>query len=32
VIGSACTHTWQQLLACRILLGIGMGAKASVGE
>ncbi|KAJ9665056.1 hypothetical protein H2201_004922 [Coniosporium apollinis] len=30
VIGSACTHTWQQLLACRVLLGIGMGAKASV--
>ncbi|KAH6670071.1 hypothetical protein B0J14DRAFT_597808 [Halenospora varia] len=29
VIGSAFTRTWPQLLACRILLGIGMGAKAS---
>jgi MFS family permease len=29
VFGSAFTQTWQQLLACRILLGVGMGAKAS---
>ncbi|KAF2153459.1 hypothetical protein K461DRAFT_286153 [Myriangium duriaei CBS 260.36] len=29
VIGSACVKTVWQLLACRILLGIGMGAKAS---
>ncbi|KAN0110351.1 MFS sugar transporter-like protein [Hyaloscypha variabilis] len=29
VFGSAWTQTWQQLLICRILLGIGMGAKAS---
>ena len=26
-IGSACTQTWGQLVACRILLGIGMGLK-----
>ncbi|KAA6406412.1 MAG: MFS SP galactose:H+ symporter [Lasallia pustulata] len=26
-IGSACTQTWPQLVACRILLGIGMGLK-----
>ena len=30
VIGGACTRTWQQLLACRILLGVGMGCKASM--
>ncbi|KAK5130898.1 hypothetical protein LTR08_001561 [Meristemomyces frigidus] len=30
VVGGACTHTWQELLVCRILLGIGMGCKASV--
>jgi MFS family permease len=30
VIGGACTHSWKQLFACRFLLGIGMGAKASV--
>lgn len=29
VIGSALTQTWPQLLVCRILLGIGMGAKAA---
>ncbi|TVY44749.1 putative polyol transporter [Lachnellula occidentalis] len=29
VIGSAFAQTWPQLLICRILLGIGMGAKAS---
>lgn len=28
-IGSAFTKNWQQLFACRVLLGIGMGAKAS---
>ena len=26
-IGSACTQHWGQLVACRILLGIGMGLK-----
>ncbi|KAK1829336.1 hypothetical protein QBC39DRAFT_311185 [Podospora conica] len=30
VIGSAFCQTWQQQLACRLLMGIGMGAKASV--
>ncbi|KAJ3931602.1 MAG: hypothetical protein NXY57DRAFT_1006770 [Lentinula lateritia] len=29
VIGSACAQTWPQLLTTRLLLGIGMGAKAS---
>jgi len=29
VIGSACSQTWPQLLVTRLLLGIGMGAKAS---
>lgn len=29
VIGSAFCNTWQQLLACRLLLGVGMGTKAS---
>ena len=29
-IGSAYARTWQQLLATRVLLGIGMGAKTSV--
>lgn len=29
VIGAALTQTWFQLLICRLLLGIGMGAKAS---
>ena len=29
VIGSAFTQSWGQLLATRLLLGIGMGAKAS---
>ncbi|KAI4212338.1 MAG: hypothetical protein LQ351_004908 [Letrouitia transgressa] len=29
VLGSACTQSWPQLLVCRLLLGIGMGAKAS---
>ncbi|KAF9024797.1 hypothetical protein BDP27DRAFT_1248583 [Rhodocollybia butyracea] len=27
-IGSACSQTWGQLLVTRLLLGIGMGAKA----
>jgi MFS family permease len=26
-IGSACTQSWGQLVACRLLLGIGMGLK-----
>ncbi|GAM90064.1 hypothetical protein ANO11243_081040 [Dothideomycetidae sp. 11243] len=30
VVGSSCVKTAGQLLACRILLGIGMGAKASI--
>ena len=29
VIGSAFTQSWPQLFACRLLLGIGMGTKAS---
>ncbi|GAM85104.1 hypothetical protein ANO11243_031080 [Dothideomycetidae sp. 11243] len=29
VLGSACAQTWVQLFICRVLLGIGMGAKAS---
>jgi len=29
VLGSAFTQTWQQLLICRLLLGIGMGCKGS---
>lgn len=31
VIGCACTKTWEAALACRILLGLGMGVKAVVG-
>ncbi|KAE8383105.1 MFS transporter [Aspergillus bertholletiae] len=30
VLGSARCATWEQLLACRVLLGIGIGAKASI--
>ena len=30
VIGSGFTRNWQQFFICRLLLGIGMGAKASV--
>lgn len=30
VIGAACTRSWQQLLAARAILGVGMGMKASV--
>ena len=30
VIGAAYARSWKELLACRVLLGIGMGAKASV--
>ncbi|KAH0274212.1 MFS general substrate transporter, partial [Aureobasidium melanogenum] len=29
-IGSAYCRTWYQLLACRLVQGVGMGAKASV--
>jgi sugar porter (SP) family MFS transporter len=29
VLGSAFCTTWQQLLGCRLLLGLGMGTKAS---
>jgi MFS family permease len=29
VIGSAFCETWVQQLACRLLMGIGMGVKAS---
>ena len=29
VIGSACTQNWYQLFITRLLLGIGMGSKAS---
>ncbi|KAE8349846.1 MFS transporter [Aspergillus coremiiformis] len=30
VLGTARCNTWQQLLACRVILGIGIGAKASI--
>lgn len=29
VIGSACVQTWVELFICRLLLGVGMGAKAA---
>lgn len=29
VIGSAFCHNWQQQLGCRLLMGVGMGVKAS---
>ncbi|KAK5117303.1 hypothetical protein LTR62_005920 [Meristemomyces frigidus] len=29
VLGAACTQNWWELFICRILLGIGMGSKAS---
>ncbi|KAI6441159.1 hypothetical protein MCOR22_006724 [Pyricularia oryzae] len=29
VIGSAFCHTWEQQLICRLLMGVGMGIKAS---
>jgi len=29
VLGTAFTQTWEQCLICRLLLGVGMGAKAS---
>ena len=29
VLGSAFVQTWEQLLICRCLLGLGMGAKAT---
>ncbi|KAK6974591.1 sugar transporter [Favolaschia claudopus] len=29
LIGSGCAQTWPQLFVCRILLGLGMGPKAS---
>lgn len=32
VIASSFCNTWQQLLACRLLLGMGMGTKASTSE
>lgn len=32
VIGSAFCDTWVELLCCRLLLGVGMGTKASTGE
>ena len=32
VLGSAFCQNWRQLLACRILLGVGMGTKASTGK
>jgi MFS family permease len=30
MIGGACVNTWQELFACRVILGIGMGTKASM--
>ena len=32
VLGSAFSKDWQQLLICRLLLGLGMGTKASTGK
>lgn len=32
VIGSAFCHRWPEQLVCRLLMGIGMGVKASTGE
>lgn len=32
VLGSAFCNTWPRLLICRLLMGVGMGAKASTGE
>jgi MFS family permease len=32
VIGAAVCQDWKQLLACRLLLGVGMGCKAAVGN
>jgi len=32
VVGGACTRTWQELLACRVLLGIGMGKRLAGRE
>ncbi|KAF8891726.1 hypothetical protein BD779DRAFT_1512736 [Infundibulicybe gibba] len=29
VIGSGCAQTWPQLFVCRLLLGLGMGPKAT---
>ncbi|KAF4622132.1 hypothetical protein D9613_009095 [Agrocybe pediades] len=29
VIGAACAQTWEQLFICRLLLGLGMGPKAT---
>lgn len=29
-VGGACVRTWQELLASRVIIGIGMGCKASV--
>lgn len=29
IFGSALSQTWEQLFACRLLLGLGMGAKGS---
>ncbi|CCE28959.1 related to sorbitol transporter [Claviceps purpurea 20.1] len=31
VLAGAFCNTWQQLFACRFLLGVGMGTKASTG-
>jgi MFS family permease len=32
VIGSAFVNDWRQLLACRILLGVGVGINAIIGR
>ncbi|KAF4987953.1 hypothetical protein FDECE_15236 [Fusarium decemcellulare] len=32
VIGSAFCNNWLQLFGCRLLLGVGMGTKASTGK
>ena len=32
VLGSGFSRTWQQLMVCRLLMGVGMGLKASTGR
>lgn len=32
VLGSAFCQSWQQLMVCRLLMGVGMGAKASTSK
>jgi MFS family permease len=32
MVGAAVCQDWKQLLVCRLLLGVGMGCKAAVGN